>query len=57
VLDVPNRFNDGALVVAVVLGCAVELKLNSLLGAAVAGVFPVFCALVPVLNKLFCGVS
>jgi hypothetical protein len=57
VLEVPNKFDDGAVVVVLVLGCAVELKLKKLVGAAVAGVFPVICALVPVLNKLFCGVS
>jgi hypothetical protein len=39
--------------------CAVEVKLNRLLvgAGAVAVAFPVLCALVPMLNKLFCGIS
>jgi hypothetical protein len=57
----PNMFGGGAVDVVLLFCCAVEVeaKLNRLVvgAGAVAGAFPVPCALVPMLNRLFWGVS
>jgi hypothetical protein len=61
VAAVPNMFDGGAVDVVLVVECAFEPEPKPkrlLAGAvAVAVAFSVPCALVPVLNMLFCGVS
>lgn len=57
VLDVPKKFVDGAMDVALLLLCALAPKLKRLGVGAVAVEPPWFCELVPMLKRLGLGVS